>query len=101
MSDYRKQLAVVLQDNFLFDGTILENVRYARPRADLEAVRRACKIANCLEFIEGFEKGFETLIGERGVKVSGGQRQRLAIARALIADPRILNPRRSNLEPRQ
>lgn len=90
LHDYRQHLAVVLQDNFLFDGTILDNVRFARPDATLEEVRQACRIANCLDFVNGFEKGFDTLIGERGVKVSGGQRQRLAIARALLAQPRIL-----------
>jgi len=90
LHDYRQHLAVVLQDNFLFDGTILDNVRFARPDATREEVRQACRIANCLDFVEGFEKGFDTLIGERGVKVSGGQRQRLAIARALLAQPRIL-----------
>ena len=90
MTDYRKHLAVVLQENFLFDDSILENIRYGRRDAPLEEVRRAAEIAHCHEFIQGFPDGYETIIGERGVKLSGGQRQRIAIARSILADPRIL-----------
>jgi len=90
LKDYRRQLGVVLQDNFLFDGTIRENIAFARPNASLEEVRAAARIAHCDEFIERFEDGYDTIVGERGVKLSGGQRQRVAIARAIIADPRIL-----------
>ncbi len=90
MSDYRRQLGVVLQDNFLFDGTIRENITYARPEASEEEVRAAGRIAHCDEFVDRFEKGYDTIVGERGVKLSGGQRQRVAIARAILADPRIL-----------
>jgi ABC-type multidrug transport system fused ATPase/permease subunit len=90
LRDYRAYLGVVLQDNFLFDGTVAENISFSRPhatRAEIEAVSR---IAHCDEFIRGFEKGYETVVGERGVKLSGGQRQRIAIARALLADPKLL-----------
>src|SRR5687768_13022731 len=90
LRDYRSQLGVVLQDNFLFDGTILENITYGRPAATLEQVREVGRIAHADEFIEGFEKKYDTVIGERGVRLSGGQRQRIAIARAILADPRIL-----------
>jgi subfamily B ATP-binding cassette protein MsbA len=90
LRDYRSQLGVVLQDNFLFDGTILENITYGRPHATLEQVRQVSRIAHADEFIEGFEQKYDTLIGERGVRLSGGQRQRIAIARAILADPRIL-----------
>ena len=90
LRDYRRHLGVVLQDNFLFDGTILENVRFSKPQATFEEIREVCRIANCDEFIENFEKGYETVVGERGVKLSGGQKQRIAIARALLADPKIL-----------
>ena len=90
LRDYRSQLGVVLQDNFLFDGTIRENIAFAKPGATDEEVREVSRIAHCDEFINGFEQGYETIVGERGVKLSGGQRQRVAIARAILADPRIL-----------
>src|SRR5205085_5365768 len=81
---------VVLQDTFLFDGTIRENVAFARPAATEEEIMDACRIARVNEFIEGFEKQYDTIVGERGVRLSGGQRQRVAIARAILANPRIL-----------
>jgi ABC-type multidrug transport system fused ATPase/permease subunit len=87
---YRTQLGVVLQDTFLFDGTVAENIRYGTPHATIDDVRRVAKIAHADEFIEQFEKGYDTIVGERGVRLSGGQRQRVAIARAILADPRIL-----------
>ncbi len=90
LRDYRAQLGVVLQDNFLFDGTIAENIRYGRPDASIEEIRLVSRIAHADEFIEAFEKQYDTVVGERGVKLSGGQRQRVAIARAILADPRIL-----------
>src|SRR5437660_1337926 len=90
LKDYRNQLGVVLQDNFLFDGTIAENIGFAHPHATREQIVEASRIAHCEEFINGFADGYDTIVGERGVKLSGGQRQRVAIARAILAEPRIL-----------
>ena len=90
LRDYRSQLGVVLQDNFLFDGTVGDNIRYGRMDATMDEIRAVSRIAHADEFIEGFEKKYDTVVGERGVKLSGGQRQRVAIARAILADPRIL-----------
>ena len=90
LDSYRRQLGVVLQETFLFDGTIRENVAFARPEASEEEIMAACRIARVDEFAEGFEKRYDTVVGERGVKLSGGQKQRVSIARAILADPRIL-----------
>tara|TARA_B100000949_G_scaffold137653_1_gene121061 strand:- start:1903 stop:3753 length:1851 start_codon:yes stop_codon:yes gene_type:complete len=90
LSDYRENLGVVLQENFLFDGTIATNIAFANRNATLEEIRTASRIAHCDEFIEQFQAGYDTIVGERGVKLSGGQRQRVAIARAILADPRLL-----------
>ncbi len=90
LSAFRQQLGVVLQETFLFDGSIRENVRFSRPQATEEQLMEACRIARVDEFAERFAEGYETIVGERGVKLSGGQRQRISIARAILADPRIL-----------
>jgi subfamily B ATP-binding cassette protein MsbA len=90
LRDFREHLGVVLQDNFLFDGTIAENIAFARPHATREEIIAVSRIAHCDEFIQGFENGYDTVVGERGVRLSGGQRQRVAIARAILADPRLL-----------
>ncbi len=90
LADYRTQLGVVLQDNFLFDGTIAENIAFARPHASRQEIEEVARIAHCDEFIEQFDDKYDTIVGERGVKLSGGQRQRISIARAILADPRIL-----------
>ena len=90
LRDYRSRLGVVLQENFLFDGTIRANLSFANPHATFEQIREVSRIAHCDEFIDGFPDGYDTIVGERGVKLSGGQRQRVAIARAILADPRLL-----------
>jgi len=90
LRDYRSHLGVVLQENFLFDGTIAENIAFSRPHASQDEIRAAARVAHADEFIMGFPEGYQSLVGERGVKLSGGQRQRIAIARAILADPRIL-----------
>jgi len=90
LDSYRTQLGVVLQESFLFDGTIRENVAFSRPDASEEQIMRACRIARVDEFAESFDEKYDTVVGERGVKLSGGQRQRISIARAILAEPRIL-----------
>jgi ABC-type multidrug transport system fused ATPase/permease subunit len=90
LESYRTQLGVVLQETFLFDGTIRENVAFARPEVSEAEILAACRIARVDEFTEAFEKRYDTVVGERGVKLSGGQKQRVSIARAILADPRIL-----------
>jgi len=90
LNSFRSQLGVVLQDSFLFDGTIRENVMFSRPGATEEQFLFACRTARVDEFAESYPDGYDTIVGERGVKLSGGQRQRLSIARALLAQPRIL-----------
>jgi ABC-type multidrug transport system fused ATPase/permease subunit len=90
LRDYRAKVGVVMQDNFLFDGTVGENIAFSKPGATPDEVRAAARVAHCDEFVDRFELGYDTIVGERGVKLSGGQRQRVAIARAVLADPRIL-----------
>jgi len=90
LREYRRHLGVVMQDNFLFDGTVKENIAFTKPGATDEEIMAVAKVANAHEFISGFPQGYDTIVGERGVKLSGGQRQRVAIARAILADPRVL-----------
>jgi len=90
LRDYREQLASVLQENFLFDGTIAENIGYAKPGSTLDEIKHAARVAHCEEFILRFPEGYDTIVGERGIKLSGGQRQRVSIARAILAQPRVL-----------
>jgi subfamily B ATP-binding cassette protein MsbA len=90
LASYRLQLGLVLQDSFLFDGTIRDNVAFSRPAASEEEVLKACRVARVDEFAERLPEGYRTIVGERGVKLSGGQKQRVSIARAILADPRIL-----------
>ena len=90
LSSYRTQLGVVLQDTFLFDGTIRENVAFARPEAAEGEILNACRIARVDEFAENFPDKYDTIVGERGVRLSGGQKQRVSIGRAVLADPRVL-----------
>ena len=90
LKDYRGRLGVVLQENFLFDGTIRANLAFSNPRATDAEIREVSRLAHCDEFIDQFPDGYDTIVGERGVKLSGGQRQRVAIARAILADPGIL-----------
>jgi subfamily B ATP-binding cassette protein MsbA len=90
LDSYRTQLGVVLQETFLFDGTIRENVAFSRPEASEQEILAVCRIAGVDEFAQNLEKKYDTVVGERGVRLSGGQKQRVSIARAILADPRIL-----------
>ena len=90
LRDYREQLASVLQENFLFDGTVAENIGYAKPGSTRNEIMAAARLAHCEEFILKFPEGYDTIVGERGIKLSGGQRQRVSIARAILASPKVL-----------
>jgi ABC-type multidrug transport system fused ATPase/permease subunit len=90
LDDYRSHLGVVLQETFLFDGSIAENIAFSRPRATRDEVERAGRLAHCDEIVRRLDRGYDSIVGERGVRLSGGERQRVAIARAVLADPRIL-----------
>lgn len=90
LSDYRRYLGVVMQENFLFDGTIADNISYAKPTASRDEIEYASRIANAYEFIQSFPDSYDTVVGERGIKLSGGQRQRISIARAILANSKIL-----------
>jgi subfamily B ATP-binding cassette protein MsbA len=90
LADFRRRLGVVLQENFLFDGSVASNISFARRHATRAEIEEVSRIAHADDFIRGFPEGYDTIVGERGIKLSGGQRQRVAIARAILADPRIL-----------